>query len=51
MYKEFPQIYFLTPDMHTYVGVSRERAGEFFGKFWVRTRWMIHLVEETRDFR
>ena len=33
--------HFLPPDMHTYVCVSWGKKCWFFGKFCVRTKWMI----------
>ena len=33
--------YFLPPDMHTFVCVSGGKKCQFFGKFCVRTKWMI----------
>ena len=31
---------------HTYVGVSEGKKCQFFGKFWVRTKWTIPKVEK-----
>ena len=37
----FPQNWhFLSPYTHTYISVSVSKKYEFFGKFYVRTKWM-----------
>ena len=40
---------FLPPDMHMYVCVPGATKCQFFGKFYVRTKWMTPLKENLKE--
>ena len=47
--KFYKKLTFLTPDTHTYVCVSGAKKYQFFGKFCVRTKWIISCENPKND--